>query len=293
MSRDLVIARVGANSLHPGWMDPGRERPWDLHLVPFEPVPGGGGTTSSEVIKGPKWSGLREVLEGWDGWREYDYIWLPDDDIATDQDTITRMFAIAREVGLDLFAPALHEESFYAHFDTMRNDRFAGRWTGFVEIMTPGFSRAALEELHPTLRRSPTGWGWGLDSLWPKLLGYENIGVIDATPVLHTKPVGRMRDPELAERVRAESDAIFAQDDCRQVHTTFAAFGDDFERLELSPEELLVELVGGWEYLIARDPRLLAWIAEYQRGSFPTPPYPVEGTPEVTAASTSAAASSA
>ena len=45
-------------------------------------------------------------------------------------------------------------------------------------------------------------------SRWPKLLDYQNVGIIDCTPVTHTRPVGVMRDLELARAVHAESDAI-------------------------------------------------------------------------------------
>jgi hypothetical protein len=281
VSRDLVLARVGAGSLHPTWVDRGTPRDWDLHLVPYQPIPDQSGLdcVTSEVIPGPKWSGLRELLTGWDGWREYDHVWMPDDDICANQATISRMFAVARAVGLDLFAPALHEGSFFSHFDTMVNRRFAGRWVGFVEIMVPGFSRPALERLLPTLDETETGWGWGLDSVWPKLLGYEGVGIIDSTPVIHTRPVGVMRDAELRRRVHEESDRLLARHDCRQEHTTFAAFGPDLERLDLTPERLLVELVAGTQYLIDRDPRVLAWIGEFQRPRAGWPAYPTEGTP--------------
>ena len=92
-----------------------------------------------EVVPGPKWAGIRHALQTWDGWRGYERIWIPDDDIRTDQHVVDTMFDVADAVGLDLFAPALDEASFYAHFSTMRNERFYGRWVGFVEIMAPGF----------------------------------------------------------------------------------------------------------------------------------------------------------
>ncbi len=280
MSRNLVLARVGRNSLHHCWLDRGREREWDLHLLPYQEIAPQEDCDVAPVIAGPKWSGIRELLNRWDGWREYDYVWLPDDDIYADQDTISRMFEVARAVGLDLFAPALHETSHYAHFSTMQNKRFpGGRWVGFVEIMVPGFRTAVLERLLSTLDLTETGWGWGLDSLWPKLLDYENVGIIDATPVIHTRPVGQMRDAELATRVHAESDRILADNDCRQMHTTFAAFGTDLRRLDLSPDQLLVEVVEGWRYLFERDPRLLAWMVEFQRPQSGWPAYPIAGTP--------------
>jgi hypothetical protein len=191
------------------------------------------------------------------------------------------MFEVARAVGLDLFAPALHESSYYAHFITMENRSFFGRWTGFVEIMVPAFSSGALEQLLPTLDLSPTGWGGGLDSLWPKLLDYRNVGIIDGTPVVHTRPVGEMRDPALSRRVLAESDAILAANDCGQMHVSFGGFGPDLRRLELTDDELLAELLRGSDYLIERDRRVFDWIVDFQRARAPCPDYPVAGTPEV------------
>jgi hypothetical protein len=232
-----------------------------------------------DVIVGPKWTGIRQALDDWDGWRNYDRVWMPDDDIRTNQSVINKMFETAEGLGLELFAPALDETSHFAHFSTMRNANFFGRWVGFVEIMAPGFATAALDRVRSTLDLSETGWGWGLDSVWPKLLGYRNVAVIDGTAVTHTRPVGEMRDAELRARVLAESDHLFERYDCAQVHTTFGAFGEDLKPLDLSSEQLLVGLVDGWRYLCEDDPRILSWIAEFQRRTFSPPAYPVEGTP--------------
>jgi hypothetical protein len=279
--RNLVLARVGANSLHRSWLEPERPRTWELHLAPFQPLgeTAGEGCVVHDVVVGPKWSGLRELLNGWDGWREYDYVWLPDDDLLARAGAIDDMFAVAAATGLDLFAPALDEASHFAHFITMRNPRFFARRVGFVEIMMPGLSRQALERLLFTLDLTETGWGWGLDSVWPKLLDYRNVGIIDRITVTHTRPVGEMRDPELQRRVLAESDRLLESFDCRQTHATFGAVGPDSEPVELSPDELLTELVRGWDYLIAEDPRLLRWIVDFQQPHFQWPEYPVAGTP--------------
>jgi hypothetical protein len=168
----------------------------------------------------------------------------------------------------------------------MRNARFYGRWVGFVEIMVPGLRTSALASLLPTLDLTETGWGWGLDSVWPKLLGYERVGIIDGTPVRHTRPVGQMRDVELHQRILAESDMMFERYDCAQVHTTFAAFGEDRQRMDVTPERLLADLVGGWQYLSDRDPRVLSWIVDFHRQHFPAVEYPVEGTPHIEGATT-------
>ncbi|RZL40321.1 MAG: DUF707 domain-containing protein [Rubrivivax sp.] len=277
----LIVARVGRNSLHPRWLDRARMRSWDLHLCPFEPLPAAAreDCSTSDVIVGPKWAGLRELLNRWDGWRGYQYIWLPDDDLLTDAPNIDRFFATAATLGWDLCAPALDETSYYAHYSTMRNRRCTARRTGFVEIMAPCFSRAALGQLLPTLSESTTGWGWGLDSVWPKLLGYQNVGVIDATPVRHTRPVGAFRDAALGQRVLAESDALLARHDCQQVHRVFEALGPDLKPMTLDPAGLTALLVDGWQYLLPANPALLPWMVQAQAPAGGWPAYPVAGTP--------------
>ena len=281
MRRNLVIARVGAGSLHPEWLDPASPRNWDLRLAPYQPIPDEArrDCVVGEIVPGPKWTGIRALLNGWDGWRDYDYVWLPDDDIRTSQGTINQMFDVAAGAGLDLFAPALDDTSYFAHFITMRNTNFFGRYVGFVEIMVPGFSRQALETLLPTLAEGDTGWGWGLDSVWPKLLDYQNVAVLDGVTVSHTRPVGVMRDPDLSRRVHEESDRLLRAYGCRQEHVTFGAFGEDLRRLDLEPEELLARLVDGWRPLIDGDPRILWWLADFQRRHQDGTPYPVAGTP--------------
>ncbi|MDB5383323.1 MAG: hypothetical protein JWO26_2955 [Rhodospirillales bacterium] len=281
MRKNLVLARVGRNSLHRSWIDASKPRNWDLYLCPFQEIAPQADLDciEGEVIAGPKWSGLRQLLNSWDGWRAYDQIWLPDDDILASQDVISAMFDAAQALHFDLFAPALHDASHFAHFITMRNHSFFARRVGFVEIMVPGFSRSALEQLLPTLDLTTTGWGWGLDSLWPKLLNYQNLGIIDATPVLHTRAVGQFRDPELGRRVLAESDDILTANDCGQRMVTFAGIGADLQEQQLDADELLVSLVQGWRYLFRHDPRILHWIVSGQEPVFHWPPYPVAGAP--------------
>jgi hypothetical protein len=281
VARDLVIARVGPNSLHRSWIDGSKPRTWDLFLCPFQEIAPQTGLdcTVGDVIPGPKWAGLRTLLNEWDGWRDYDYIWLPDDDILTSQDTISAMFQAAAALEFKLFTPALHENSHYGHYIIMRNRNFFARRVGFVEIMVPGFSRAALEQLLPTLDESKSGWGWGLDPLWAKLLGYQDMGILDAVPVLHTRPVGKLRDADLHRRLSAENDRILSDYQCDLKMVTYAGISSDLKDMALSSDELLVKLIQGWDYLFASDPRVLRWICEHQAPFFEWTPYPVLGAP--------------
>jgi hypothetical protein len=280
--KNLIVARVGRNSLHPTWLTPSETRNWDLYLCPYQALHSGSDEadlTVGDVIIGPKWTGLRSLLNAWQGWRDYDRIWLPDDDILASQEAINRLFDLAGALSFDLCAPALHEASYYAHYSTMRNRRCFARRTGFVEIMVPCFSAQALDRLLPTLDLTPTGWGWGLDSLWPKLLDYQNMGVIDAAAVLHTRPVGMFRDAGLGQRVRAESDQIMQAYACAQVHTTFAAIGPDLQDIDLAPAALTARLADGWRYLLDTNPAALPWLVQAQQPEGGWGDYPIAGTP--------------
>lgn len=281
LGRNLVIARVGRNSLHRSWIDVGKPRNWDLYLCPFQDIPSQTDLDCivGEVIPGPKWTGLRTLLTQWDGWRDYDQVWLPDDDILASQDTISSMFEAAAALGFKLFTPALQENSHHTHYIIMRNRNFFARRVGFVEIIVPGFSRPVLERLLDTLDLSTTGWGWGLDPLWAKLLNYEDLGILDAIPVVHTRPVGRLRDADLHRRLSEENDRILADYQCPSQMVTFAGIGSDLKDMTLTPEELLVKLVQGWDYLVSANPKVLRWIGEHQAPHFNWPEYPVLGSP--------------
>jgi hypothetical protein len=281
MRRHLVIARVGRNSLHRTWLESATDRNWDLYLCPFQAIADQSDVQCKvgEVIAGPKWTGLTALLSGWDGWKDYDSVWLPDDDILADQATISAMFDVGELLNFNLFAPGLHERSYYAHYITMTNRSFFARRVGFVEIMMPCFRTAVLSELLPTFALSTTGWGWGLDSVWPKLLGYEGLGIIDGVSVLHTRRVGQFRDAELRRRVNEESDYLLQRHSCGQEMATFAGIDSSLVEQALSPDELLVRLVSGWSYLFDNDARVLRWIVEHQRSSFEWPNYLIEGAP--------------
>jgi hypothetical protein len=61
-------------------------------------------------------------------------------------------------------------------------------YTNFVEIMAPMLRVDALEHVLHTMDTDECKSGWGLDQLWPTMLDFSNIAVIDATPLTHTRP---------------------------------------------------------------------------------------------------------
>ncbi|WP_227938053.1 DUF707 domain-containing protein [Alkalihalobacillus deserti] len=191
--RFLVMARVGDNSLHKEWLQPNEYKIFDLYLEYY-----GDGSNDYRgdcdfytEAKDSKWPRFYKIMEQWgESILKYDAIWMPDDDIRTNCSAINKMFHIFMSHNLALAQPALTRDSYYSHGITLENYGYTLRYTNWVEVMVPIFSREALQLLWPTFNKSISGWG--LDSIWPKILGYpkDRIAVIDKVPVTHTRPVG-------------------------------------------------------------------------------------------------------
>jgi hypothetical protein len=191
-SRFLVVVRAGDQSLHPQWTRDPATRKWDLVVSYFGSDPDryrGAGEIRIDD-KGQKYHGLAALFARDDFWRRYDYIWLPDDDLAAEESAIDDLFALMAELELSLGQPALAWTSHYSHYVTMHSPSFRVRMSNFVEIMAPCFHRPFLETCIPTFTESLSGWG--MDWLWPRMLPNHSrrSAVIDASVVTHTRPVG-------------------------------------------------------------------------------------------------------
>jgi hypothetical protein len=209
LRRNLVILRAGDASLHPGWLDaPARD--FDLFVSYYGSTPGRHRDTADfyESRKGPKWPGIEAVLRAHGELLScYDAFWFPDDDLEASGARIDRMFAFFHAYQLSLAQPALTRDSYHTWDTLLQEPGCHIRYSGFVEVMAPIFSREALGVCWPTFGESRSGWG--LDWLWPTLCrqaGLAGIAVIDATPVRHTRPVGGelyRNHPDLDPRAEA------------------------------------------------------------------------------------------
>lgn len=186
----LVICRVGDKSLHPEWLS-GTHRNFDIYVSYFGDTPGRYRDESDyyEEVKGPKWPIIDKIVKGNPELiSQYDAIWVPDDDLAIETSQINRMFNLFAGFGFDLAQPALTADSHVIYKELIACPDALVRYVNFVEIMAPIFSQRCFNQLKHTFSQSASGWG--LDYLWPLLLNYKNIGVIDCTPVIHTRPLG-------------------------------------------------------------------------------------------------------
>lgn len=190
--RNLIVLRAGNASLHRAWIAGVPD--FDLFISYYGNTPGRFRDDGDfyEERTGPKWSCIAELLEAHtDLLNDYDAFWFPDDDLSVDTDTLNRMFAFFHAFDLSLAQPALTRNSYCTWKTLLQDPGCHLRFVGFVEVMAPIFSGAALRVCRATFSESRSGWG--LDWVWPTLCrqnGLKGIAVIDATPVWHTRPMG-------------------------------------------------------------------------------------------------------
>ena len=193
--RFLVVVRAGDESLHPTWLQTRDTRNWDLIVNYYGDdttrFPAAGEGFVRIDSKGPKWPALARLMtETQDAWSAYDYVWFPDDDLATTGDDINRMFEVAVGLELHLAQPSLSWDSHIGVPLTLHNRSFSVRFSSFVEPMAPLFSAALLRRALPTFGETISGWG--LDYVWPQLLDNpaRQCAILDCIQVRHTRPAG-------------------------------------------------------------------------------------------------------
>lgn len=190
---NLVVVRAGPGSKHLQWArDVGDDdRSWDLCSSFYGAEEDFGRDPFAEYqVYQPDTKGvaLHALFHRSSPLWAYDRIAIFDDDIMASWAIINELLAICREHDLLLAQPALTPDSYFAHPITLRDEAYRLRFTSFVETMCPVFTREALRACLPTFPVS--SMGFGLDNVWPKLLGepHDRIAIVDQTPVTHTRP---------------------------------------------------------------------------------------------------------
>ena len=196
--RNLVIVRAGDTSLHEQWLEGDADRNWDIIVNYYDNDPQRYRRDDVRRIdsKSLKWPALHDLIqELGDEVFCYDRVWFPDDDLRATKDAINSFFDIFEKNSLVLAQPALSPDSHISHVITLRNRSFHLRYTNFVEIMAPCFSRDFLKQMLPTFNENLSGWG--LDYIWPaRITDATRIAIIDAVTVCHTRPVTSQNNPK-------------------------------------------------------------------------------------------------
>ena len=194
---NLVVLRAGPESLHESWTRDitDQQRNWDLCVSYYgknlEDFTGDAEYLSHQPSQ-RKFQALFDLFHPGSPLWAYDRIWFPDDDLMTGWRDINRIFHLSLKHGLDLCQPSLRPgpDCYATHDMTYQRPGSLLRYVHFIEIMCPLFSPRALRICLGTFRDSVSGFG--LDQLWPSLLGgsRNRMAILDDVALVHTRPVG-------------------------------------------------------------------------------------------------------
>lgn len=190
----LVIIPAGPNTVHESWYS----KVEDGVIIDFAII-----WYSDELIfdtikdskylffkKGPKWALIRSVLQKID-WKEYDYIWLPDDDLKALNGTIPILCKTMEKYDLSLAQPSLIDQ--HVQWKILLTQPGEYHLTNFVEIQAPCFSKKGFEIIVHTIMNDDVYTGWGLDYVWSNIFEQNRlrIGVVDTVVMEHVRYVSK------------------------------------------------------------------------------------------------------
>ena len=191
LKKYCIISSVGSNSLHKEWSKGKESALFDLHLIVYDQSFNNFYDDADFISysKGYKLKLVFDYLQHHPEYLEhYEYFFIPDDDIQTDAFQIARLFELMKEYHLEIAQPSL-SESYFSHPHTLRDKYCLLRYTNFVEMMLPCFSRQALKKVLHTFNANESGWG--TEYHWAKLIGsnHRDMAIIDQIHMVHTRPI--------------------------------------------------------------------------------------------------------
>ena len=131
---------------------------------------------------------------------DYDRLTVIDDDIALPRRFLDTFIFLSENAGLRMSQPAHRFRSYQSYSLTQRNWNSLARITNFVEC---GPVTAFHRDMYPyVLPFADLRWAWGTDVAWAEFARINNlpIGIIDATPIGHLRPVAASYSGKLARR---------------------------------------------------------------------------------------------
>jgi hypothetical protein len=129
---------------------------------------------------------------------EFDWLIFVDDDVDLPPDFLDVFLCVAELADLRICQPAHRFRSYTSWEVTQRVWNSLARVTRFVECgPITAFHRSVMPSCMPF---SDTRWAWGIDVLWSELAlqqGFK-MGIIDATPIGHLRPISGSYEAETA-----------------------------------------------------------------------------------------------
>lgn len=189
MDKNLIISAVGDKSLHEKWIGSNNI---DLFLIYY-----GDDEENAKRYKDQstyfiqmktlsKYDFLKNIIiDNYIIMQQYNYIWLPDDDLDINFLEIEKMFEIMKRYDLWIAQPSVINNVNLPITASVKDSDM--RFTNFVETMAPAFKRETMMYLCPTF--GMTQFMWGVENIWTALLGTpkNKIAIIDSITMDHTK----------------------------------------------------------------------------------------------------------
>jgi len=199
LKKYCVISAVGKDSLHREWIK--EDVDFDLHLIIFDNSYNKfyNDTNFISYQKGYKFKLVYDYLQKHPEYlNHYEYFFVPDDDILMDAVNISKLFSVMQEQKLEIAQPAL-SDSYYTYEHTIKSKFTLLRYSNFVEMMTPCFSREALQKILFTFNENNSGWG--IEYHWSELISFSGteMAIIDDIKAVHTRPIQSFNQQNLKE----------------------------------------------------------------------------------------------
>ncbi len=199
--RNLLITTIGAYNHLNKWIA-GR-RNFDLALIDYTEQ----GVIPAEIqsqcvyfdsFPTFKYPGIYKTFKEHPELLNYDYFWMPDEDIELLTVDVNSLFDKMPQYRLDLACPSIEESAnSFPSWRCFIHDKRAPKeiiYINYIEVMCPIFSRNGLDKCLDTFWRSQSGWG--IDLAWPKLIngginllqgGFRNVAIINSIIARHTR----------------------------------------------------------------------------------------------------------
>ena len=131
---------------------------------------------------------------------QFDWLMVFDDDVALPDGFMDRFIYLCETANLKMAMPAHKFRSFASYIVTYRHLGSLVRQTNFVECgPITAFHRDILPLVYPF---ADVKWAWGMDVVWAEQAHKAGlpIGVVDATPLRHLKPIAATYNKSNASR---------------------------------------------------------------------------------------------
>ena len=109
---------------------------------------------------------------------KYDRFFILDDDIQMTCEDINKMFELSRKYNIAICQPSFSNDGKISHEITRHDPNILLRYTNFIEVNTPLYSKDALKNLMNVYHPDLIGWGIDYLHIWANGLDNTNIYAI-------------------------------------------------------------------------------------------------------------------